>query len=50
MVEEILGEQDQKRITSKIVDIINKELRTCFWPKSRKLIMERGFFKHHIGY
>jgi len=41
MGEEILGEPYQRRIASKIIDIIDKELQTCPRLKSRKLIIER---------
>jgi len=41
MGEEILREPYQRRIASKIMDIIDKELQTCPRLKSRKLIMER---------
>jgi hypothetical protein len=41
VVEEILREQDQRRITFQIMDIINKELQTCLGLENKKLIMER---------
>jgi len=42
VAKEILREQDQRRIASKIVDIVNKELQTCAWLESKKLILERA--------
>ncbi len=41
VAEEILREWDQRKTFFKIVDIIDKELRTCPRPKTNKLIMER---------
>jgi hypothetical protein len=41
MGEEILGEPYQRRIASKIIDIIDKGLQTCPRLKSRKSIIER---------
>jgi hypothetical protein len=41
VVEEIMVERDENRLTSIILQCIHKELFKCPRPKSRKLVMEK---------